>query len=794
VALADFNGDGKPDLVVANLISDTVSVLLNTTAAGATTPSFTAHETFATGGLPQSVAVADVNADGKPDLVVANESGIGTVSVLLNTTAPGATTPSFAPQETFATGSESISVAVADFNGDGKPDLVVANANSSSVSVLLNTTAPGATTPSFATQETFATGSVPQSVAVADFNGDGRPDLVVANRNPNTVSVLLNTTTPGATTPSFATQETFATGSGPLSVAVADVNGDGRPDLVVANRGSDTVSVLLNTTTPGATTPSFAAQETFATGSNPFFVAVADLNGDGKPDLAVANLNDNTVSVLLNNVVPIALDGSPATGTIEDDDAPVTMTIAAGNNQSATVNTAFMTNLAVDVENAAGHLVQGVSVTFTAPASGASGTFGGSATVLTDASGRATAPTLTANQTAGAYTVTASTTEGTQPSVSFNLTNTPVLTAVGADAGDGPEVKVFDSSGTQVASFFAFDPGFQGGVRVAVGDVNGDGVPDLIVAAGPGGGPHVKIIDGTKLSMVDTNGEIDDATLLASFYAYDPGFAGGVFVAFGLSNGLPQIITGADAGGGPHVKVIDGAEIKTVESNGEISDGALVGQFYAYDPAFGGGVRVAAANLNNDGILDIITGAGPGGGPHVKAIDGTKLSQLQNNAEISDTALLGQFYAYTPTVAPSGGVYVAATDIGGHPIIITGDGPVSSGAVDGPRVKVIDATKLDLLDSNGEPTGAALLGNFFAYDPGFGGGVSVGAADLNGDGVADIITGAGPGGGPHVKVVNGTDLTNLQPNGEIADAALLDSFYAFSQTFAGGVFVGGGAA
>jgi hypothetical protein len=144
-------------------------------------------------------------------------------------------------------------------------------------------------------------------------------------------------------------------------------------------------------------------------------------------------------------------------------------------------------------------------------------------------------------------------------------------------------------------------------------------------------------------------------------------------------------------------------------------------------------------------------------------------------------------------VAPSGGVYVAATDIGGHPTIVTGDGPVSSGAVDGPRVKVIDATKLDLLDSNGEPTGAALLGNFFAYDPAFAGGVSVGAADLNGDGVADIIMGAGPGGGPHVKVVDGTQLTNLQPNGEIANAALLDSFYAFDATFNGGVFVGGGA-
>jgi hypothetical protein len=582
-----------------------------------------------------------------------------------------------------------------DVNGDGRPDLVVANGGASAVSVLLNTTTPGSTVPSFTAQQTFATGNAPTSVTVADLNGDGKLDLVVANGGASAVSVLLNTTTPGASTPSFAAQRTFATGNAPAYVAVADLNGDGKLDLVVANGGASVVSVLLNTTTPGASTPSFTAQQTFATGTGPQSVVVADFNGDGKPDLAVANNGSSSASVLLNNMVRFALSGSPATGTIVD-----------------------------------------------------------------------------------------------------------VPIAVGADAGGSPQVNVFDAGGTKIASFLAFDPFFQGGVRVAVGDVNGDGVPDLIVAAGPGGGPHVKIIDGTKLAMVDTNGEIDNAALLGQFYAYNPFFAGGVYVAFGISNGLlppltdlsrpGQIITGAGGGGGPHVKVINDAEINTLQNDGQIADSALVAQFYAFSPFFAGGVRVAAADLNGDGVLDIVTGAGPGGGPLVKAIDGAKLGQLQSNGEISDTALIGQFYAYTPTAAPGGGVYVAATDVGGHPIIITGDGALSLGAVDGPRVKVIDATKLDLLDSNAEPTGAALLGNFFAYDPAFGGGVSVGAADLNGDGIADIITGAGPGGGPHVKVVNGTHLTDLRPNGEIGNSALLDTFFAFASTFNGGVFVGAG--
>src|SRR5262249_11139673 len=153
-------------------------------------------------------------------------------------------------------------------------------------------------------------------------------------------------------------------------------------------------------------------------------------------------------------------------------------------------------------------------------------------------------------------------------------------------------------------------------------------------------------------------------------------------------------------------------------------------------------------------------GAGPGGGPNVKAIDGAKLGQLQSNGEISDSALIGQFYAYAPGFA--GGVYVAANNTNGHPIIVTGPG---AGGV--PEVEVIEAIELRFRDSNSETTGAAVLGDFYAYDPAFGGGVSVSAADLNGDGVADIITGAGPGGGPQVKVVNGTQLTNLQPNSEI---------------------------
>src|SRR5205807_1891876 len=160
----------------------TFSVQLTGIVDPPTPASFTIEPSFATGSSPRSVAVADINADGKPDLIVANSNagGSGSVSVLTNHSTVNVT--SFARQD-FATGTQPVFVAVADLNGDGKPDLIVANSNpagSGSVSVLLNATAPGAPIPSFYVKQDFATGTRPVSVAVVGLNGDGKPDLIVA--------------------------------------------------------------------------------------------------------------------------------------------------------------------------------------------------------------------------------------------------------------------------------------------------------------------------------------------------------------------------------------------------------------------------------------------------------------------------------------------------------------------------------------------------------------------------------------------------------------------------------------
>jgi len=237
--------------------------------------SFTPHNDFSVGMNPRSVAIGDFNGDGRQDLAVGNWYS-GNVSVLL-----GDGVGSFGAKTDFSAGSPE-SVAIGDFNGDGKQDLATANW-SGNVSVLL-----GTGTGSFGAATYFSVGATPWDVAVGDFNGDGRQDLAVANTYPDNVSVLL-----GDGTGSFGAATNFSVGTHPSSVAVSDFNGDGKQDLAVANQYASNVSVLL-----GDGTGSFGTATNFGVDTSPFSVAVGDFNGDGKQDLATANWGQS-ISVLL---------------------------------------------------------------------------------------------------------------------------------------------------------------------------------------------------------------------------------------------------------------------------------------------------------------------------------------------------------------------------------------------------------------------------------------------------------------------------------------------------------------
>jgi hypothetical protein len=217
---------------------------------------------------------------------------------------------------------------------------------------------------------------------------------------------------------------------------------------------------------------------------------------------------------------------------------------------------------------------------------------------------------------------------------------------VGADAGGGPDVEIYHNNGVRVGGFYAFPAAFGGGVRVT--SANLAGTNSIVTGAGPGGGPAVEVFHA-------------DGSNVGGFYAYNPKFAGGVYVAAGNIQGMGgEIVTGAGKGGGPDVEVFQ-------------PNGSRVGGFYAYDPAFNGGVRVATGDVNGDGVDEIITGAGPGGGPHVRIFrtDGTPL---------------GGFMAYDPGF--TGGIYVGTVRApdGKSDWIVTG-----AGEGGGPHIRIFDA-------------------------------------------------------------------------------------------------------
>jgi hypothetical protein len=287
------------------------------------------------------------------------------------------------------------------------------------------------------------------------------------------------------------------------------------------------------------------------------------------------------------------------------------------------------------------------------------------------------------------------------PPIAINTIQTPLVTGSASTSQNGASVVslIDPDTGAIIGSAVPF-PGFSGELRVVSGDFNNDGKVDIIAAAGPGGGPAIAVLDSQT-------GEV-----LQSFFAFDQAFTGGVFIAVRDFNGdgILDIIAGAGAGGGPEVRIFNGDGLTIIRS------------FFAYAQDFTGGVTVASIDFNNDGILDLVTGAGPGGAPHVKVFDG------------ATSSIISQWYAYP--VSFTGGVYVAVGDIGndGNIEVVTGAGTGGT-----PVVAVWD------------PYTGALLSQFMAYAEDFTGGVRVGVSDGNFDGILDLVTGAGPGGGPEVK-------------------------------------------
>ena len=264
IAKGDFNGDGKADLAITNSADNTVTILL-----GNGDGTFTVTTSPATGNAPSSITVGDFNGDGKADLAITNSTD-NTVTMLL-----GNGDGTFTAATSLATGNAPSSIAVGDFNGDGKADLAIANSTDNTVTMLL-----GNGDGTFTSTTSLATGSSPVALVVGDFNGDGKADLAVAQTLLNSsggVLVLLGNGDGTFT----ASNVQFSQGTS-SSIAVGDFNGDGKPDLAVGTSSGFSVAVLL-----GQGDGTFDTSASRTAGGIAYSLAVGDFSGDGNTDIAL---------------------------------------------------------------------------------------------------------------------------------------------------------------------------------------------------------------------------------------------------------------------------------------------------------------------------------------------------------------------------------------------------------------------------------------------------------------------------------------------------------------------------
>ena len=532
-----------------------------------------------------------------------------------------------------------------------------------------------------------------------------------------------------------ATKNTTFTFTGSSSISIADPDAGSGPLQVTLSVNNGTLSL---STTVGLT---------FQTGDGTGDSSMKFTGTTSAINTALTNLKfDPTNNFTGPAVVTINADdqGNTGTGGAKSDSATVNVEVnAPANTAPVAGNDSFSTTrgqtLTIGAPGVLGNDTDADKNALTAIIVTPPDAKAGTVTLKTDGSFVFTPVAGFTGSTTFSYKANDGTADSNTAIVTINVVNraTTPLIATGAGPGGGPHVMVYNNDGSVRFSFYAFDQAFTGGVAVATGDVDGDGIDDIITGAGAGADPHVIVYSGANLSII------------TSFYAFDVGFAGGVSVAAGdfTGDGKAEIIVGAGAGGSPLVKIFNGS-------------GAAIFGILAFDAAFTGGVNVGSSDLDNDGKAEVICGAGPGGGPHVTVYQG------------GTGTLTRSFYAFDPNF--TGGVNVGGGLFNNKGSILTG---VASGEL--PIAQIWDfATTKE-------------VAAFFAFDhpvpastggdednpPPANTGVHI-SSEIASDGTSLILLG---------------ESRNFEPLTRVLEANTLNErrrFLAYDPAFLGGVFVG----
>ena len=651
VALADMNGDGIPDLVSTNSQDNNISITLGL-GGGAYAP----RVNFATGGNTLHVTVADFNRDGRPDVAATNFDA-GTISILLGNGAGG-----LGPKVDMAAEFRPRSITVVDVNGDNLLDLVVPNYGANNVSVFLGNGNGG-----FGPRTNYAGFTNPTCAATPDLNGDGRPDLVVTNNGGTTISVLLANGSGG-----FGAKTDYSVGAGssPHWVASGDLNNDGFDDVAVADVGSSQFSILLGNGT-GALLP----RTDFALASAPYTIALADMNADGLADV-VTVLGNNMVSVNAGNgsggfgsAATFATPVGPVHAEVGDLNGDGRPDIATANQYSNSISVLF--------GNGTGGFRARSDITSLA---------GPYNVAMADANGDGRLDLATPNLLGNSASVLLNSgTGGFGPKLDVGVGASPTDITL-ADFNNDGKLDFATATGTTALTVLfgngiggfggRIDPPVLGATSaVASGDFNNDGHPDLVAAYSFGN--VISVLMGNGLG----------------------GFAAKTDYATGS---CPQAVVVADVTGDGKLDLVTA---NGCSNNVSVMVGAGNG-FFSAGVAYPTGTNpraIAVGDLNGDGSLDLAVA-----------------NRNSNTVSILLNLGAGTFGPKTDIATPNGIWGVAVGDVNGdsRPDLMFSTNTLSG---------------LSVMLGNG----AGAFGPQVDYDTGgAGGGVTTG--DLSGDGDIDI--------------------------------------------------------